>query len=77
MTIKLQQLLVACQEGHVKRVGEILDTGEVGVNAADELEITAIQVAAANNQDQVGSHLKGGSTTNKSILIVSYCGVIV
>jgi len=53
MTIKLQQLLVACQEGHVKRVGEILDTGEVGVNAADELEITAIQVAAANNQDQV------------------------
>ena len=44
MTLTLHALLVACQEGDVVRVTHILDSGEVGINAPDESEITALQV---------------------------------
>ena len=44
MALTLHALLVACQEGDVARVTHILDSGEVGINAPDESEITALQV---------------------------------
>ena len=41
----LHSLLVAAQEGEVETVAAILDSGEVGINAANESEITAVQVS--------------------------------
>ena len=53
MTISLHSLLIACQEGDADKVEKILESGEVGINAADENEITAIQVAVANCQEKI------------------------
>jgi len=50
MTATLHTLLLACQDGDDDKVDRILESGEVGVNAADESGITAAQVAAANDQ---------------------------
>lgn len=50
MTATLHSLLLSCQDGDGGRVRRILDSGEVGVNAPDETGITAVQVAAANDQ---------------------------
>jgi ankyrin repeat protein len=53
MTISLHSLLIACQSGDAAKVDRIIESGEVGINAADENEITAIQVAAANCQEKI------------------------
>jgi len=50
MTATLHTLLLACQDGDEDKVDRILESGEVGVNAADESGITAAQVASANDQ---------------------------
>ena len=57
MPLTLHSLLVASQEGDVAKVRQILDSGEVGINAADEREITVLHVAAANSQEEVVSLL--------------------
>ena len=53
MTFSLHTLLIACQAGDDAKVDRIIESGEVGINAADENEITAIQVASANCQEKI------------------------
>ena len=53
MVHSLHSLLVSCEEGDVAKVRAILQSGEVGVNSADEGEISGLQVAAANGHTEV------------------------
>ena len=57
MVHSLHSLLVWCEEGDVDKVRAILQSGEVGVNSADEAEISGLQVAAANGQTEIVSLL--------------------
>ena len=57
MVDRLHSFLVSCQEGDVSKVETILQSGEVGVNSADEGEISGLQVAAANGQTEIVSLL--------------------
>ena len=57
MVHSLHSLLVSCEEGDLERVRVILQSGEVGVNSADEAEISGLQVAAANGHTEVVEEL--------------------
>ncbi|GAB1603336.1 ankyrin repeat and SAM domain-containing protein 6-like [Argonauta hians] len=50
---KFRQLLNACEHGEVHVILNLLDQGYVQVDDADDDEITALQMAAANGQEQV------------------------
>jgi len=49
---ELRQLFDACTQGNVELVNSLLDSG-FDINAADEDDITALQLAAASGQEQV------------------------
>ena len=57
MVHSLHSLLVSCEEGEAAKVRTILQSGEVGVNSADEAEISGLQVAAANGHIEIVSEL--------------------
>ena len=57
MVHSLHSLLVSCQQGDRTKVDSILQSGEVGVNSADEGEISPLHVAAANGYEDVVSLL--------------------
>ena len=51
-TRELRHLFDACTQGNVEVVNSLLDSG-FDINATDEDDITALQLAAASGQEQV------------------------
>ena len=68
MVHSLHSLLVSCEEGEAAKVRTILQSGEVGVNSADEAEISGLQVAAANGHIEIVSELlaRGANTEHQN-----------
>ena len=68
MVHSLHSLLVSCEEGDLAKVQVILQSGEVGVNSADEGEISGLQVAAANGHTEVVEVLvsRGANTDHQT-----------
>ena len=68
MVHSLHSLLVSCEEGDAAKVTTILQSGEVGVNSADEAEISGLQVAAANGHTEIVSELlsRGANTEHQN-----------